>query len=67
MSEGWLLWTVGGVVILGLAVMVASQFSAEARLRRRRRKSHSPIVAKTRRPTVRFSVTVHKEKRERDG
>ncbi len=67
MSDGWLSWSVGGVVFVGVAVLVASQFSPEARLRRRRRKSHSPIVSKTRRPTVKFSVTVPKEKSERDG
>jgi hypothetical protein len=37
-------------------------FSREARLERRRRKSHSRVVSKSDRPMVRFSVKPPKEK-----
>jgi hypothetical protein len=56
-------WFAGGLVaiiaVCGLALL-AAQFSPEARLRRRRRKSHGRLVAKARRPMVRFSVKVPK-------
>jgi hypothetical protein len=51
-----LLWIVFAFMAVGCVVAIISHFSSEARLRRRRRKSHSPIVSKTRRPAVRFSV-----------
>jgi hypothetical protein len=60
MKHGELIfWLVGLVVVgcwLGLGL-----FSPGAKLRRRRRKSHSRVVSKTTRPSVRFSVRPPKE------
>jgi len=54
-------WIVGLAVVSGAVVF--SWISRETRLERRRRKSHSRIISKTNRPTVKFSVEVPKEKR----
>jgi|SwirhirootsSR3_FD_contig_31_27135072_length_606_multi_5_in_0_out_0_1 hypothetical protein len=54
-------WIVGILVVLG-AVVLPGAFSKEARLERRRRKSHSRLRSKTNRPSVRFSVKVPREK-----
>jgi hypothetical protein len=51
-----LLWIVFAFMAVGCVVAIISHFSGEARLRRRRRKSHSRIVSKGRQPAVRFSV-----------
>jgi len=49
-----LFWVIG---LLAVGVWGASVFfSRDARLERRRRKSHSRIISKANRPTVRFSV-----------
>lgn len=52
--SGSIFWLAG----LGAAGLWAAGtlFSREARLQRRRRKSHSRIIAKTHRPMVRFNV-----------
>jgi hypothetical protein len=50
------------LVGIGLGLAFTSYFSEEARMRRRRRKSHSKIISKTRRPIVRFSVRPPKKK-----
>jgi hypothetical protein len=42
-------------------ITLAFQLSPDARLRRRRRKSHSRIVSKSSRPSVKFSVKTPKE------
>jgi hypothetical protein len=55
-------WSVVGLAALGLALTLSFYLSEEARLRRRRRKSHSKIISKTRKPVVRFSVRPPKEK-----
>jgi hypothetical protein len=51
-----LLWVVLAFMAVGCVVAVLSHFSNEARLRRRRRKSHSRIISKSRQPAVKFSV-----------
>jgi hypothetical protein len=59
MRGGWFLV----VVVIAFAALAGGAWvSREARLRRRRRKSHSRIVSKTARPTVRFSVRPPKKK-----
>lgn len=46
-----------GLIVLAILVVLGfTILSPEARLRRRRRKSHSRLVSKSHRPTVRFSV-----------
>jgi hypothetical protein len=43
-----------------LIAMLAHYFSPEARIERRRRRSHSRVVNKTRRPVVSLSVQTKK-------
>jgi len=51
------------MAVIAVAVSAGGAWiSREARLRRRRRKSHSRVISKTNRPTVRFSVRPPKEK-----
>jgi len=46
---------------LGLAIAaVVHFFSPEARLARRRRRSHTPVIHKARRPAVSFRVRLKK-------
>ena len=57
----WLWFWVIGLIALG--VWAASWWlSRDARLERRRRKSHGRIISKADHPTVRFSVRVPKDK-----
>lgn len=55
-------WLAVGCVAVTAACFFVFQLSSEARLRRRRRKSHSRLVSKARRPIVRFSVRPPEEK-----
>ncbi len=60
----WLL----GVVILGLSVcLVRGHFSPEARVRRRREKSHRPVVSRKQGPAVKLAVEVDKPKGHAKG
>ena len=56
MYVDWLIWWFVALIVVGLIGVLLFQLSPDARLRRRRRKSHARIVAKSRRPMVRFSV-----------
>src|ERR1051326_5480347 len=57
-------WVVGGVAILLIAAaMLKHFFSEDARILRRKRKSNTRVVSKSRRPTVRFSVNTDKKKK----
>ncbi len=55
MKHSELIFALVGVVVVGCWLGV-SFLSSDARMRRRRRKSHSRIFSKTNRPSVRFSV-----------
>ncbi len=55
-SDLSLLWIVAMIGLTFLICNLVSHFSGEARYRKRRRKSYSPIVSKAHRPMVRFSV-----------
>jgi hypothetical protein len=55
-----IVWWLLGVTAFGCLAAGGFQWS-RTRVRRRRRKSHSPIVSKSRRPTVRFSVKPPKD------
>jgi hypothetical protein len=55
-------WSVIGLAAIGLMFTLAFYLPAEARLRRRRRKSHNKIISKSRKPIVRFSVRPPKDK-----
>jgi hypothetical protein len=56
-----LFWWLIGLILFSLVGLVLSQFSPNARLRRRRRKSHARVVSKSGRASVRFSVKSPKE------
>jgi hypothetical protein len=59
MGGGWLLITIG----VSLALFAGGAWvSHDARLRRRRRKSHTRLISKANRPSVRFSVRPPKTK-----
>ncbi len=49
-------WWILGLVAVAVLVPLVSVLTRDARLRRRRRKSHSRIISKSRQPSVRFSV-----------
>ena len=51
-----LVWWIIGLIVVGALVPLVSYVTRDARLRRRRRKSHSRIISKARQPSVRFSV-----------
>jgi hypothetical protein len=54
LHDGWL-WAI--LALLAVAVLVTTVLlSPNARLRRRRRKTHSRIVSTAQRPSVKFSV-----------
>jgi len=60
------LLALGCAVALGLLLFVVrGRLSAEARERRRRDKSHRPVVSRKRGPTVKLAVGVDKPKRDR--
>jgi hypothetical protein len=50
-----------GVVVVILFLVIVSRLSRNARIRRRLKKTHSRIVTKSERPTVKFSVKPPKE------
>jgi hypothetical protein len=50
-------WLIGGVVaFVAVLLLLRSQFSEEARLRRRRRKNYGPTVSKAKGPTIKLAV-----------
>jgi hypothetical protein len=61
MSADWFVFFIIALIAVGLVITLAFQLSPDARLRRRRRKSHSRIVSKSSRPSVKFSVKTPKE------
>ncbi len=59
----WLL----GILALGAVFLLARRrFSPEARERRRRDKSHRPVISRRPGPTVRLAVNADKPKRDRN-
>ncbi len=59
--EDAMIWFAIGLIGITALVVLAFNLSSEARLRRRRRRSHSRIVSSARRPVVKFSVKPPKE------
>ena len=59
------LWLVGILVLAALVILLGGRFSAEARERRRRDRSHGPVISRKRRPTVKLAVNVDEPKRKR--
>jgi len=60
MDGSYLILCFLGVMGLGLFFGVMA-FSPNARLRRRLRKSHSPLISKGKRPAIQLSVKVPKD------
>jgi hypothetical protein len=60
-----LFWLLDVVVLAAALSLVRSHFSAEARERRRREKSHRPVVSRKQGPTVRLAVDAGKPRRGR--
>jgi hypothetical protein len=58
-------WIIGSIAVAIAFVLLRGQFTAEARERRRRAKSHRRIVSRKPGPTVRLAVDVDKPKRNR--
>ena len=57
-----LVWWLIGLIVVGLIGVLLYQLSPDARMRRRRRKSHSRIVSKSRQPSVRFNTRLPKDR-----
>jgi hypothetical protein len=53
----------GAFFLIVVGGLIASSFSPEAKLERRRRKNNARIVSKSGKPTVKFSVKTEKRKR----
>ena len=51
-----MVWLLGGVLLAVALLLLRSQFSADARLRRRRRKNYGHTVSKGKGPTVKLAV-----------
>jgi hypothetical protein len=60
----WLIGVLGLIIVLSL---VRSHFSAEARARRRREKSHGQVISRKQGPNVKLAVDVGKPRRDRKG
>jgi hypothetical protein len=56
--DKWIALAVAGAAVLILAAIFGLRALTGYRVRRRRRRSHSPLVSTARRPMVRFSVNV---------
>jgi hypothetical protein len=60
-----LFWLLGVVVLAAVLSLMRGHFGSEALARRRREKSHKPVVSRKQGPTVRLAVDVGKSKRDR--
>jgi hypothetical protein len=61
-----LLYLIGAIALGLLLFSVRGRFSAETRERRRRDKSHRPVISRKQGPTVKLAVKVDKPKRDRE-
>jgi hypothetical protein len=59
------LWLVGIIALAAAFFLLRGRFSVEARARRRREKSHRPVVSRKQGPTVKLAVDVGKPKGDR--
>ena len=61
-SEISIVWVIAGAIVLAtVGGVLASHFSPQAKAERRLRKSNAPIINKSNRPTVKFSVRTKKD------
>jgi hypothetical protein len=49
-------WLLGGIVLAAVLLLLRSQFGAEARLARRRRKNYGHAVSKGKGPMIKLAV-----------
>jgi len=61
MRDDTVIWFALGLIALTAIIVLGFNITSEARLRRRRRKSHSRIISSARQPTVKFSVKPPKD------
>jgi len=59
------LWVIGIIVLAAVFLLARGLFSAEERARRRRGRSHGPVISRKKGPTVRLAVDVDKPERDR--
>ncbi len=59
------LWLIGIIVLMALVLLVRSYFSAEARDRRRRDRSHGRVISRRHAPSVRLAANLEKPGKER--
>jgi hypothetical protein len=59
-------WLIGIIALAVAFFLLRGCFTAEARERRRRQKSHRRVVSQKQGPTVRLTVDVDKPKRDRE-
>ena len=59
------LWVVGFIVIAAIFLFLRRHFGAGARERRRRNRSHAPLVSRKRGPSVTLAVNADESKRDR--
>jgi len=60
------LWLLGGLAFVLVLSVARVYFSPEARARRRREKSHQPVISRRSGPAVRLAVKVDEPKRDRE-
>jgi len=60
-------WVIGVIALAVVLFLLRGHFSAEARARRRREKSHRPVVSRKQGPTVKLAVNAGKPKGDRKG
>ena len=58
-------WLVGVILLAAVAILVRNHFGAEARERRRRDRSHGPVISRKRGPAIRLAVDMDDRKRKR--
>jgi hypothetical protein len=60
-------WVAGGLLLTAAFLLLRRYFTAEARERRRRDRSHGRVVAKGKRPMIKLAVKVEKPKNGGQG
>jgi hypothetical protein len=60
-----ILWLIGALALGAILLLLRGHFTAEARDRRRREKSHRRVLSRKQGPTVRLAVDVGKPSRDR--
>ena len=58
------LWVIGIIVLAAIFFLARGLFNAGERGRRRRERSHGPVISRKKGPTVRLAVDVNKPERD---